>query len=129
MDDGAYVTAPVKPLKELTMVPVGTGDPFSVKVVAEMLPVEVVLPSAEKENVAAWLIAGAASLRMKVEADPLTAERPTLAEGFAPVAVEHVAHAIVMLVLLVVDVAMVSGALTANEPPSQSEFAPTHVKN
>ena len=34
----------------------------------------------------AWESAGAASLRMKVVAEPFTAERPMVAVGFAPVA-------------------------------------------
>jgi hypothetical protein len=60
-----------------------------------MFPVLVVLPRAEKAKVAAWLMLGAASLRMKVLAVPFVAVVPSEAVGFAPVEVETAAPAIV----------------------------------
>jgi hypothetical protein len=53
-------------------------------VAAEMFAVLVVLPSAENAKVAAWLIAGAPSERMKVEAEPAMVVVPTEALGVAP---------------------------------------------
>jgi len=53
---------------------------------AVIFPVLVVFPSAEKENVAAVLIAGAPSERMKVVAEPFTAVVPICPVGLAPVA-------------------------------------------
>ena len=62
--------------------------PVAVNVFAPMFAVLVVLPSALKENVAAWLIAGAPSERMNVFAEPLTAVVPREPLGLAPVDVE-----------------------------------------
>jgi hypothetical protein len=62
-----------------------------------MFPVLVVFPKALKENVAAWLMVGAPSERIKVVEEPLTIEVPIEVEGFAAVGmvpVAHVGHAI-----------------------------------
>ena len=56
---------------------------------ALILAVLVVLPNALNANVADWLIAGAASERMKVFAVPFVADVPTVAVGLPPVVVEY----------------------------------------
>ena len=93
----ACMTAVVVTFKLLTF-----AAPLSVALVpvyveAWMFPVLVVFPKALKENVAAWLMVGAPSERIKVVEEPLTIEVPIEVEGFAAVGmvpVAHVGHAI-----------------------------------
>jgi hypothetical protein len=46
-----------------------------------------VFPSPENAHAAVWSIVGAPSDRRKVVADPSTAVRPIVADGFAPVGI------------------------------------------
>ena len=78
-------------------------------------------------------MAGAASLLIKVEADPFTADVPTDAVGLAAVAVEQVAHAIV---IVPVDADAVTGLVAlmevtpvlVNTPDAESE-SPVPAEN
>jgi len=99
------------------------APPVTLRVAAEIFAVLVVFPSAEKENVAAVLIAGAPSERMKVVAEPLTADVPTCPVGLAPLL--PAGHAVIQFAPLIQYAAAVDDPATARAKDELSIPIPT----